>query len=127
MFFKRKERNNLNDKSISDVLIYYTLNLMGKPKSKVKDFIKELEFNESVSKKGTVNFTALLENNCVLGISQEENKVFKVNIWLNNKLSKGDLNNLMSFGRMHDEEYFCYNLKDESVKKYMIAFESKIY
>ncbi len=125
--FKKKDKNALSDKAISDILIYYTLNLFGKDKNEVIEFCQDLDLTEKEAEDGITSYLTLLDNNCILGIMMENNKVFKVNIWLNNKVSKTDQKNLEIFTITHDSEYYFFNLKDKSVGRYLIAFESKIY
>ena len=133
-FFRQKDKNQLDNRSISDYLIGYTLNLMGKNRDEVLVFIKEIQHEEDITPSGLTVFKGILGNGCLLGISLEKNKVFKINIWLNNKPSKGDLENLYLFGMTHESEYYLYNLFDNSKEankkpfnRYMIAFESKIF
>lgn len=126
-FFKPKDKNRINGGFISDTLIGFTLNLIGQTKDKVAQFFGNTAFYENVTEKGVLSLTAMLNNKCVLGISLEKGIVFKINIWLNHKPSKEDIENLQLFKATHkDEYYFIYTL-DESIGRYVIAFESKLY
>lgn len=127
--FKRKDRNKLNQNTISDVLIGYSLNLMGKSKEETNDYLQNVEFvKENTTENETISLLFILENECVLGVSIQEDKVFKLNIWLNQKPSENDLKNLELFHLTHENEYIFYTLKDTGfLNRHLISLESKIY
>lgn len=127
--FKRKDKNKLNEFNISDVHIGYSLNLMGKSKKEVIEYLQKEEFvKEDLSDSGTTSLLYILENQCVLGVSIQADKVFKLNIWLNQKPSDNDLKNLDFFHKTHEDEYIFYTMKDTGfLNRYLISLESKIY
>lgn len=130
-----KDKNKLNNNFISDILIGYTLNLMGKNEEEILLFFKDIKLVRINEEEGLTKFFGLLDNGCIIMVILENNKVFKVIIWLNNKLSKEDTKNLDLFYITHEDEYYFYNLFDNSkeipekkaINRYMIAFESKIF
>jgi hypothetical protein len=131
--FKQKDKNKLNNGFISDHLIEYTLKLMGKNRDEVSVFLNDIEHGKD-NNQAKITVFSNLNNGCILGISLENNKVFKINIWLNNKPSKDDLQNLYLFEMTHKSEYYLCSLLDNSLVvnnkslcKHMIAFESKIF
>lgn len=124
--FKKKDRNLLFKTSISDVLIGYTLNVIGNSKENIIQELKKLEFTEKPLENGAT-LLALLDNNCILGISLENDVAFKINIWLNHKVTNTDSKNLDLFALLHENDYYFYKLLDEDVNRHLIAFESKIY
>jgi hypothetical protein len=128
--FKKKDKNKLNNHFISDILIGYTLNLMGKSDEDVINYFEGIKIGSKTDDKGITRFMGILSNGCVFLVLLENKKVFKINIWLNNKPSKGDSENLNFFQLTHEAEYYLYSLFDNRVKganKNMIAFESKIF
>lgn len=132
--FKKKDRNQLNNHLISDVLIGYTLNLMGKPEEDVVNYFEGMKVVSNINDEGITQFKGMFSNRCLFSVLLENNKVFKIIIWLNNKPSKRDSENLDMFQLTHEKEYHLFNLLDninlpnnKSFNKYMIAFESKIF
>jgi hypothetical protein len=104
--FKAKDKNRINGGFISDTLIGLTLNLIGQTKDKTVQFLGNADFYENVTKEGALSLTTMLNNKCVLGISLEKDIVFKVNVWLNHKPSKEDVENLHLFYATHEDEYY---------------------
>ncbi len=131
--FKKKDKNKLNNQFISDYLIENTLKLMGSGRDEVSTMFN----NKDLGKENDQNILTVfskLNNGCILGISLENNKVFKIIIWLNNEPSKADLENLYLFETTHKNEYYLSNLLDnnlvinnQTLSRHMIGFESKIF
>ncbi len=131
-FFKKKDRNFINGGSISDLLIVLNLNLMGQSKKFVEDYFREhlTEFTEDNRFDDIIMFFANLNNGCIVGISIQNDHVYKVNIYLNNKPSEADLQNLNYWtlvNNIDSEKYLFYSKLESLTKKYYICFESKIY
>jgi hypothetical protein len=131
--FEKKDKNKLNNQFISDYLIENTLKLMGAGRDEVSTIFNNQELGKE-NEQNSLTVFSKLNNGCILGISLENNKVFKINIWLNNKPSKADLDNLSLFEMTHKNEYYLCNLLDNSfvinnqtLSRHMIGFESKIF
>jgi hypothetical protein len=131
--FEKKDKNKLNNQFISDYLIENTLKLMGAGRDEVSTIFNNQELGKE-NEQNSLTVFSKLNNGCILGISLENNKVFKINIWLNNKPSKADLENLSLFEMTHKNEYYLCNLLDNSLvinnqtlSRHMIGFESKIF
>ncbi len=131
-FFKKKDRNVINGGAISDLIIVLNLNLMGQSKKFVEDYFREhlTEFTEDNRFDDIIMFFANLNNGCIVGISIQNDHVYKVNIYLNNKPSEADLQNLNYWtlvNNIDSEKYLFYSKLESLTKKYYICFESKIY
>lgn len=127
MFFKKKDRNTINGGFISDVLISITLNLMGKNEEYVKDYLKDLtDIKEDNEDENITLLFSNLNNGCVMGISIQNDLVYKICIYLNNKASEGDIQNLRLWVALQSEKYLFISMVIPEIKKHYIGFESKI-
>ena len=131
------KNKTLNNQFISDVLIHFTLKLIGKSEHDASEiFMNHFQLKTPFSDAGGgINQVVIkLSNGCILGAYSENNKIYKVIIWLNNKPSKKDLENLKIWQVMHQSEYHplintmdCFEQNGKSYNKNCIAFESKLY
>ncbi len=132
--FIKQDKNKLNNHFISDVLIGYTLNLMGKSEEDVIKYFDGIEITSNTNDEDITQFGGKLSNGCIFLVLLENKKVFKIIFWLNNKPSKRDSENLNMFQLTHENEFHLFNLFDnskiankKSFNMHMIAFESKIF
>ena len=116
-------RNKLDGAYIGDVLIGYTLNLMGKSKKDVEDYFTNVQLNYNENEDQTY-FTGQLSNRCNLIISLTNNQVFRIVIVLIGPPLKKDLSNLKLFAKMHEENVEFFSMKDEDAG-HTIAFQAK--
>ena len=116
-------RNKLDGAYISDVLIGYTLNLMGKSKKDVEDYFTNVQLNYNENEDQTY-FTGQLSNRCNLIISLTNNQVFRIVIVLIGPPLEKDLSNLKLFAKMHEKEYEFFSINYEQLGS-MIAFQAK--
>ena len=118
-----RKSNILDGAFISDVLIGYTLNLMGKSKKDVEDYFTNVQLNYNENEDQTY-FTGQLSNRCNLIISLTNNQVFRIVIVLIGPPLKKDLSNLKLFAKMHEENVEFFSMKDEDAG-HTIAFQAK--
>ncbi|MDB4291586.1 hypothetical protein N9922_05175 [Cyclobacteriaceae bacterium] len=116
-------RNKLDGAFISDVLIGYTLNLMGKSKKDVEDYFTNVKLNYNENEDATY-FLGQLSSRCNIIISLVNNQVSRIVIVLIGPPLKKDLSNLKLFAKMHEKEYEFFSMKDEDAG-HTIAFQAK--
>ena len=108
---------------ISDVLIGYTLNLMGKSKKDVEDYFTNVKLTYNKKEKEDV-FYGLLSNRCDLIITLTNKKVSKILIKLIHPPLGKDVSNLRTFAIEHEKEYEFFFINYEQLGS-MIAFQAK--
>lgn len=128
MGFWNINKNNIYGKSISDYLIYLTLNAIGNNKESVVSlFDKDLRINENIESENLISLFIGLPNKCIVGISIENEHAYKVTIYLNKKITKREHETLKIWENLHSKDYlFYYKLNQETNKPY-IGFESRKY
>lgn len=124
--FKRRDKNKINGQFISDHLINQTSTLIGESREKLLSFIGENYHEEKHSESMSAIFVQL-KNGCIFAATIENDIIFKVNIYLNQKPTKEDLENCSFFEATNSEKYHFFSLFEESIGKYTIGFESKLY
>jgi len=126
--FKNRDKNRVNGTFISDYLCSLTLKLIGKSKIDVVQFLGEDNVHkEQRDDSGIIMIYSVLSNKCILGFSLENDRVYKINIYLNHKPVDDDIQNLKVFDISHKEEYLMYSQYDEGMKRFLIGSESRIY
>ena len=118
-----RKSNILDGAFISDVLIGYTLNLMGKSKKDVEDYFTNVKLTYNKKEKEDF-FYGHLSNRCDLVITLTNEKVSKILIKLIAPPLGKDLSNLKLFAKMHEKEYEFFSINYEQLGP-MIAFQAK--
>ena len=121
-----KDKNELNDNSISDALIGFTLHCMKKSHKDVKEYFTDLKGVEIVFKEREGSLSGKLSNGCMLSILSDFDEVYNINIYLNADPSKEDIKNLKLFALAHKKEYVLINEFCNKVGKPKIAFENRL-
>ena len=115
--------NPIAGASISDVLIGYTLSLMGKSKKDVEDYFTEVKL--TFNKYGdNFFFTGILRNRYELVITLTNEKVSKIIINSKGPHLEKDLFNLNLFSFLHHKDYDFKEAHDKKLG-HMIAFQAK--
>lgn len=118
-----RKSNILDGAFISDVLIGYTLSLMGKSKKDVEDYFTEVKL--TFNKYGdNFFFTGILRNRYELVITLTNEKVSKIIINSKGPHLEKDLFNLNLFSFLHHKDYDFKEAHDKKLG-HMIAFQAK--
>ncbi len=123
--FKKKDKNKVNGKFISDHLINQTNSLIGESRDKLLSFIGDNYHEEKQSESMSAIFIPL-KNGCISAATIENDVIFKVNIFLNQEPSEDDLNNCRVFESINSNKYHFFSFLEENTGKYTIGFESKL-
>ena len=122
-----KDKNELNNNSVSDALIGFTLHCMKKSHKEVKEYFSNLKGVEIILKEKRGSLSGKLSNGCMLSILSDFDEVYNINIYLNTDPSKEDIKNLKLFALAHKKEYVLINEFCNKVGKPKIAFEERLY
>jgi hypothetical protein len=127
--FKKKDKNIWNELYISDVIIGFAINCIGKDKQNAQIFFldKSSNLEEGIGTESVSTSFTLLNNGVIIGLSFENDKCFKLSAYLNNYPFENDINNLKLWQTLNDKEYGCFLVFEKDANKHTIHIESCIY
>jgi len=127
--FKKKDKNKWNGFFISDAVIGFALNCIGKSQDFAESYFsdKSIQMKEGEKTESVTTFFALLNNNIMIGLSFENDSCFKISAYLNHKAIKADVENLNFWKITHEDNYEVFFLFDEGISRHGIHIQSKIF